>query len=66
MITPPFKTATLAERESFYEKEFSIKKIKRWFNNKKPQLCAIDAGTDTNIIKNKSWNNTLFYFYFDE
>lgn len=61
-----FRPATLAERKSFYEKEFSLKKAMSWFGNKKPQLIAIDAGTDTKTIKNKSWSNILFYCYLEE
>ncbi len=66
MINPAFRPATLAERKYFYEKEFSLKKAMRWFGSKKPQLIALDAGTDTKTIKEKSWSNTLFYCFLDE
>ncbi len=62
----PFRPATLAERKYFYEKEFNFKKAMYWFGNKTPQLIAIDAGTETKTLKNKSWNNTLFYCYLSE
>ncbi len=62
----PFRSATLTERKFFYEKEFSLKKALDWFGNKKPQLIAIDAGTDTKTLKNNSWDKTLFYCYFSE
>lgn len=64
-----FRPSTLNERREFYEKEFSIEKAKEWFKKNKmplPQLCAIDSGTETNIIKNKKWKGKLFYFLFSE
>jgi len=64
-----FRAATLKERKEFYEKEFSIKKIISWFRRsgrKLPQLCAIDAGTDTKIIKKKEWMDKLFFFPFKD
>lgn len=66
MIQFPFRPSTLEERKEFYEKEFSVKKTMHWFGSKKPQLIAIDAGTDTNALKNKSWKDSLFYCYFEE
>lgn len=65
----PFRPSTLEERKEFYKKEFSIKKVENWFRENKispPQLCAIDAGTDSRIIKNKSWHKKLFYFKFSQ
>jgi len=64
-----FRPATLKEREEFYQKEFSVSKVKAWFKQnglELPQLCAIDAGTDTKITKDKSWLGSLFYFPFSE
>ena len=64
-----FRPATLAEREKYYKKEFSLKKIKRWFKVNKiefPQLCAIDAGTETGIIKDKKLKGEMLYFPFSK
>ncbi len=64
-----FRVSTLEERREFYKKEFSIKKIKKWFAENKikiPQLCAFDAGTETNIIINKKLKNSMLYFPFWE
>lgn len=66
---PDFRYSTLEERKRFYEKEFSFKKVKEWFklhNLPLPQLCAIDAGTESKILLNKKWDNSLFYFPFDK
>jgi len=52
-----FKPSTLKERDLFYRKEFSPQKALAWFKIK-PQYFAIDAGTESNIIKNpkdKNW-----------
>ena len=63
----PFRPTTLEEREKFYDKEFSIKKAKSWFKGRKfPQICAIDAGGDTGIIKNKKLKGHMLYFPFKE
>ena len=64
-----FRVSALAERQEFYEKEFSIAKVKYWFRkNKIPlqQLCAIDAGSDTGIIYDKKNMNKMLYFKFSE
>ena len=64
-----FRVSTLMERKRFYEKEFSLARVKNWFHTKKlplPQICALDAGTDSKVMKKRSWNNTLFYVRFDE
>ncbi|MBI5149044.1 hypothetical protein HZA33_05170 [Candidatus Pacearchaeota archaeon] len=64
-----FRPATLDERKEFYEKEFSIGKVKSWFKSngmKLPQLCALDAGSETGIMLDKRWKNTIFYFPFSE
>ena len=65
----PFRPSTLQERKQFYEKEFSLEKVKNWFkknNRTLPQICALDAGTETNFIKNKKWKGIHFYFPFKE
>jgi len=64
-----FRAASLEERKGFYEREFSIDNFKRWCGKngmKLPQLCAIDAGTESGIIKNRKWKGLLFYFPFKE
>ena len=64
-----FRTSTLAEREEFYEKEFSLEKAKKWFRKNKmpfPQLCAIDAGSDTKIILDKKNKDKMLYFKFKD
>ena len=64
-----FRFSTLAERQEFYEREFSIKKVKAWFKKNKmpfPQLCAIDAGGDTGIILDKKLKGKMLYFKFSE
>ena len=60
-----FRPATLKERKEFYDKEFKISKVGSFFNNK-PQLLAIDAGTDTGIIRNKKDIWSLFYLKYNE
>lgn len=63
------RPATLEERKKFYETEFSIKKVKAWLKENGlpiPQLCAIDAGTETGLSIKKEWKNSLFYFPFDK
>ena len=65
----PYRQSSLSEREEFYKKEFSIKKVKRFFKKNKigiPQICAIDAGTETGIIIDKKLKNTMLYFPFSE
>jgi len=62
-----FRPSTLIERKEFYEKEFSIRKVKSWFRGQKlPQLCAVDAGTSTGIIIDKNLKNQLLYFSFSD
>ncbi len=64
-----FRPATLNERKEFYQNEFDIEKVKGWFINngmKLPQLCAIDAGTETGIIIDKKLRGNLLYFPFNE
>ena len=65
----PFRSSTLAEREEFYKSEFSISKVKLWFKKtgrKLPQICAIDAGTETGIILDKKNKNKMLYFEFKD
>ncbi len=60
-----FRPATLEERKEFYEKEFKPWKL-RFFFQKKPQLLAIDAGTDTKIANNKNDIGNIFYLKYNE
>jgi len=65
----PLRHSTLSEREQFYKSEFNIKKVKAWFKASSlplPQLCALDPGTETGIIKDKKLKNNLLYFPFSE
>lgn len=65
----PFRFSTLNERSKFYLHEFSSEKVNEFFKKnkiKKPQLCAIDAGSESGIIKNDNWKNIMFYFPFKE
>lgn len=69
MAQPKFRHSTLEERRKFYEKEFSVEKVRSFFRKNKmplPQICALDAGTDTGIIKEKKWKNKMFYFLFKD
>ena len=62
-----FRASSLNERKEFYEKEFNVNKIKNWFKSngmRIPQLCAVDAGTETGIIADKKLKNELLYFPF--
>lgn len=64
-----FRASTIEERKRFYEKEFSIEKIKKWFKENKmplPQICAIDAGSETDILINKKYKNFMLYFEFKD
>ena len=64
-----FRSASLAERQRYYEEEFNIDKVKEWFYSnglKLPQLCAVDAGTETGIIIDKKFKGSLYYFPFRE
>lgn len=62
-----FRISTIEERKKFYEKEFDLKKVKRWFKGRKlPQLCAIDAGTDSGILINRKYKGKIFYFRFKD
>ena len=67
MLKEIFRESTLNERKEFYEKEFKLKPMISWFkknNLRFPQICAIDAGTETKIAKKREWENSLFYFHF--
>ncbi len=62
-----FRPASLEERREFYENEFNLKEVKEWFKKneiKLPQLCAVDAGTETGIIVNKKLREKMLYFPF--
>lgn len=64
-----FRASTLKEREEFYEKEFDLQTAIKWFKDKGmklPQLCAVDAGTETGIIVDKKLKGAMFYFPFEE
>jgi len=64
-----FRASSLDERREFYEKEFDINKVKRWFYGNGlslPQLCALDAGTETGIILDKKLKGKMFYFNFKD
>lgn len=66
---PRFRHSILKERKEFYKGEFSLKQVKMWFKSHNlllPQLCALDAGSETNIIINKKWKGSMFYFPFKE
>ena len=64
-----FRKSTLNERKEFYEKEFSIAKVKAWFKKNNlplPQLCAVDAGSESGIILDKKNKDKMLYFKFSE
>lgn len=64
-----FRPSTISEREEFYTKEFSIKKLLSWFKKHHlptPQICALDAGTDTGIILEKKHKGNMLYFKFKD
>ena len=46
------RKASLKERKEFYERDFDLNKVKKWFR-RKPQFFVLDLGTDTKIIKDK-------------
>lgn len=48
-----FKKSSLKEREEFYKNEFDIEALGKWFK-KDPQFFAVDCGTETGIIKDKT------------
>lgn len=53
----PLRVSTLKEREDFYKNEFSSRDVYAWFRKNKvafPQIYAIDFGSETKIIKDKS------------
>ena len=64
-----YRPSTISEREEFYTKEFSMKKVKAWFKKNHlptPQICALDAGTDTGIILEKKHKGNMLYFKFKD
>lgn len=58
------RVSTLKERELFYKNEFSVSKIKNWFTEK-PQLFALDVGTETGIAKNSRDKGYIVNFKFN-
>lgn len=62
-----FRPSTLEEREKYYRKEFPTEKLKKWFQNRgsRPQLFAMDLGSETGIIKNPKKKDKLISFYPD-
>jgi len=64
-----FRASSLQERKEFYEKEFNIEKVKKWFFDngmQLSQLCALDAGSETGIIIDKKLKGEMLYFPFSE
>lgn len=59
-----FRVSSLEERKEFYAKEFNSKKCISWFKIK-PQLLAVDLGTETGIIKDKKKINRIINFKAD-
>jgi DNA primase catalytic subunit len=54
---PGFEPSTLEQRKEFYSNEFDEAKAMSWFKENKlplPQLLAVDMGSETGIIKDKS------------
>lgn len=69
MIKRAFRPSTLSERKEFYEKEFDIERLRKWFfenGMKLPQICALDAGSESGIIINKKLKGQMLYFPFSE
>ena len=60
----PFRISALEEREAFYTKQFDIRKLEEWFekHDNRPQRFAIDPGTETKIIKDRSKLNEIINF----
>lgn len=64
-----FRPATLSERAEYYQKEFSLSKVKKWFKKngmKIPQICALDAGSESGIIIDNKLKNKMLYIKFSE
>lgn len=64
-----FRAASLSERAGFYAREFKPDKAEKWLKKNMgfmPQVIAIDAGTDTGMIKNKKWKGSMFNIKFSE
>ncbi|MEK6852757.1 MAG: hypothetical protein AABX59_02660, partial [Nanoarchaeota archaeon] len=63
----PFRASSLRERQEFYEKEFNVNSVKRWFKDRrKPQIMEVDVGTETHIAKIKKDINKLVVLNFME
>lgn len=56
-----FPPSSLKQRKQFYKKEFLPKRLQSFFIFP-PQYFSIDAGTETKIIKNKSFRNFMINF----
>lgn len=64
-----FRPSTLAERQKFYDNEFSVREVDGWFGKneiKMPKICAVDAGSETGIMIDKKLKNKMLYFPFPE
>ncbi len=64
-----FSVSSFDERKEFYEFEFDIKKVKHWFKENGvnfPQICAIDAGSESGIIVDRRLKGNMLYFRFYE
>ncbi len=64
-----FRVASLEERKEFYEREFDLEKVKQWFRKngiRCPQLCAIDAGSESGIIVQRRLKGVMLYVPFSE
>lgn len=67
MANAEYRPTTLLERKAFYESEFSLNKVRSWFRGRAlPQLCAVDAGSDTKVIIDRRLKDKLLYFPFSE
>ena len=64
---PPLRPSTLDERRRFYAREFDLRKVRSWFAGRRlPQLCAVDAGSETGIIVDEKLKGEVLYFPFSE
>ena len=61
------RPSTLDERRRFYAREFDLRKVRSWFAGRRlPQLCAVDAGSETGIIVDEKLKGEVLYFPFSE
>jgi DNA primase catalytic subunit len=64
-----FRVASLAERKRFYYNEFKASEVKKFFvrnGMKVPQICALDAGSESGVIIDKKLKGIILYFPFKE